>query len=59
MQKNNNWFKKLKIKKETRKKKKKLKTPQNCKNPTYRQRFITTIKSVTEEKKKNEKSSKA
>jgi len=30
------------------KKKKKSKTPQNCKNPTKRQRFITTIKSVTE-----------
>ena len=31
-----------------RKKGKKRKTPQNCKNPTQRQRFITTIKSVTE-----------
>ena len=26
----------------------KRKTPQNCKSPTQRQRFITTIKSVTE-----------
>ena len=31
---------------------KKRKTPQNCKSP--RQRFITTIKNVTEEKKKKE-----
>ena len=37
--------------KEWKKKEKKggkRKTPQNCKNPTQRQRFITTIKSVTE-----------
>ena len=49
-------FKKLKIirmgKKERRKKKKKRKTPQNSKSPMQRQRFITTIKNVTEEKKK-------
>ena len=32
---------------ETRKKKKR-KTPQNCKSPTQRQRFIATIKCVTE-----------
>ena len=32
-------FKKLKLKKEKRKKRK---TPQNCKSPTKRQRFITT-----------------
>ena len=31
-----------------KKKGKKRKTPQNCKSPTQRQRFITTIKSVTE-----------
>ena len=44
--KNNNSFKKLKLKK------RKGKTPQNCKSPTYRQRFITTIKNVTEGEKK-------
>ena len=33
---------------EERKKNKEKKTPQNCKNPTQRQWFITTIKSVTE-----------
>ena len=32
---------------EEERKKKKRKTPQNCKGPTYRQRLITTIKSVT------------
>ena len=26
----------------------KRKTPQNCKSPMQRQRFITTVKSVTE-----------
>ena len=31
-----------------KKKKKKRKTPQNCKSPMQKQRFITTIKSVTE-----------
>ena len=41
----NNRFKKLNFKKE-----KKRKTPQNCKSPTYRQRFLTTIKNVTEKK---------
>ena len=51
-------FKKLKIKRKKRKKKQeerkkeKRKTPQNCKSPTQRQRFITTIKNVTEGKKK-------
>ena len=30
------------------KKRKKRKTPQNCQNPTQRQRFITIIKSLTE-----------
>ena len=30
------------------KKKGKKTTPQNCKSPTRRQKFITTIKSVTE-----------
>ena len=33
---------------ERKKGKKKKKTPQNCKSPMYRQRFITTIESVTE-----------
>ena len=37
---------------EERKKEKERKTPQNCKSPMQRQRFITTIKNVTEEKKK-------
>ena len=37
-------FKKLKLKE----KKKKRKTPQNCKSPMQRQRFIKTIESVTE-----------
>ena len=32
-----------------REKKKEEKTPQNCKSPTSRQRFMTTIKNVTEE----------
>ena len=45
-------LKKLKLKK-----REKRKTPQNCKSPTERQKFITTIKNVTEGKKK--KSSKA
>ena len=36
---------------EERKKEKKKKTARNCKSPTQRQRFITTIKSVTEGKK--------
>ena len=48
MQKNNK-LKKLKLKKE----KKKRKTPQNCKSPMQRQRFMITIKkNVTEEKEK-------
>ena len=47
--KTNNRFKKLKLKKREREKKKR-KTPQNCKSPTQRQRFITTVK--TEGKKK-------
>ena len=29
-------------------KKKKRKTPQNCKSPTLRQSYITTVKSVPE-----------
>ena len=33
---------------ERKKGKKKRKTPQNCKSPTKRQRFIATVKSVTE-----------
>ena len=36
-----------------RKKKEKRKTPQNCKSPMQRQRFITTIKLVTEYSKKH------
>jgi len=36
-----------------RKEEKKRKTPQNSKSPTQRQRFMTTIKNVTEEKEKN------
>ena len=43
---------KLKLKK---KREKKRKTPQNCKSPMYRQRFITAIKTVTEKKKKKKK----
>ena len=50
-----NRFKKIKIikkgkeKNERRKKKQgKGKTPQNCKSPMQRPRFITTIESVTE-----------
>ena len=43
-------IKKEKRKDGERKKKggKKWKTPQNCKSPMQRQRFITTIKSITE-----------
>ena len=40
-------LKKLKLKKE------KKKTPQNCKSPMQRQRFITTIKNMTEEERKS------
>ena len=48
--KSNNRFKKLKIK--TKKKEGgKGDPPQNCKSPMQRQRPITTIKNVTEEKK--------
>ena len=52
--KNSNRFKKLKvkIKKREKEKKKKRQTPQNCKSPTQRQRFITTIKNVTKETQK-------
>ena len=45
-------FKKLKIKIKKKEREKKRKAPQNCKSPTQRQRFITAIKYVTEEKKK-------
>ena len=61
MQKKYNRFEKLKIKiikkrKEKKgRRKEKRKTPQNCKSPTQRQRFITAIKNVTEEKKKHSK----
>ena len=46
VKKNNNRFKIVKLKKE----RKKRETPQNCKSPTQRQRFIT-IKNVTKKKK--------
>ena len=49
VEKNNNRFKKLKIKIKKKTTKKRRKTPQNCKSPTYRQRLMTTIKNVTEE----------
>ena len=39
-------------KEEERKKGRKMKTPENCKSPMQRQRFTTTIKNVTEGKKK-------
>ena len=61
MWKNNNRFKKLKLKKE--KSIKKGKTPQNCKSPMEWQRFMATIKNVTEgekrKRKRKRKSSKA
>ena len=44
-------FKKLKLKE----KKKKRKITQNCKSPTQRQRFIETIKNVTEKRKGKKK----
>ena len=56
MQKKYNRFEKLKIKiikKEKRKKwkkKEKRKTPQNCKGPMQRQRFINAIKNATKKK---------
>ena len=50
--KNNNRFKIFKFKKL---KKKKRKTPKNCKSPMYRQRFITTVKNVTEGTKQSSK----
>ena len=57
MQKKYNRFKKLEIKiikktEEERNKDRKREPPQNCKSPMQRQRFITTIKNVTEGKKK-------
>ena len=58
MQKKYNKFKKNKIIKKRKEEKNRgrkkkrwgggKKTPQNCKSPTYRQMFTTTIKSVTE-----------
>ena len=49
-------LKKIKIKKrkekQTNKQTNNRKTPQNCKSPTQRQKFTTTIKNVTEKKKK-------
>ena len=58
MQKKENRFKKMKItkkrkEKKLKKKEKKRKTPQNCKSPTQRQRFITTVKNMTEGEKKS------
>ena len=38
----------MKKAKKKKKKEEERKTPQNCKSPTQMQRFITTIKSVTE-----------
>ena len=43
-------LKKLKIKIK-KKRKRYRKTPQNCKSPTQRQMFITTMKNVTKKKK--------
>ena len=37
--------------KKKEKRKTRQKTPQNCKSPKKRQRFLTTVKNVTEEKK--------
>ena len=51
MQKKYNRFKKLKVKIKKRERKKK-ETPQNCKSPMQRQRFIAAIKNVTEKNKK-------
>ena len=49
-------FKILKRRKKGRKKERGgRKTPQNCKSPTQRQRFMTKTKSVTEEKEKKER----
>ena len=48
--KNNNRFKKLKLNKRERERKRK--TPQNYKSPKQTYSFITTIKYVTEKKKK-------
>ena len=48
---NNNRFKKLKIKIKKKEKKKNRNNPQKCKSPMQRQRFLTTIKNVTEEEK--------
>ena len=45
-------IKNRKEKKKKRKKTEKRKTPQNCKSPMYRQRLMTMIKNVTEEKEK-------
>ena len=57
MQKNNDRLKKLKRKK---KKKKVWETPQNCKSPVQRQRFITTaVKIVTEKNKQKQKNLKS
>ena len=58
---NSRFFKKLKVKikkkrEKYKKEKKIMKTPQNCRSPTQRQRFITAIKNVTEKKKKKLKS---
>ena len=42
-------------KKEEENRKKERKTPQNCKSPMQRQRFITTVKNVTEGTKQSSK----
>ena len=58
MQKKNSRSKKLKLKFKKRKGgwgKKGKKTPQNCKSPMQRHRFMTTINSVTEENETKEK----
>ena len=55
----NRFLKKLKLykreKKKTQKTEEERKTPQNCKSPMYRQRFITTIKKCDWGKKKSSK----
>ena len=38
----------IKRKEKKEKQRTKKKTPENCKNPSQRQKFITTVKSVTE-----------
>ena len=48
------------MKRERARERKKKKPPQNCKNPTKKQRFITAIKNViVKRKEENKRSSKA